>query len=195
MKNIVLALGVAAAMAAQTARAEEQPAASDFQFLFTLGVTSGGDKLAEIEYEHGSDRDIKAGGLLLFGAGFDYQFGNNWEIQSTINYQFDRADADNGDVEFERFPLDVLGFYRNGSHRFGGGITYHMNPKYSIDVDNGVSGDVDFDDALGLVVEYDYFFSQNVSLGVRYTDIEYDASDFNETIDGSHFGIIINALF
>jgi hypothetical protein len=31
-----------------------------------------------------------------------------------------------------------------------------------------------------------------LGLGLRYTKIEYDAKDFNDTLDGSHVGIIFD---
>jgi hypothetical protein len=91
-------------------------------------------------------------------------------------------------------PLDLLGFYRTGNHRFGGGVTYHLNPEFEIDTDFA-DGDIEFDNALGLVIEYDYFFSEGLSAGLRYTSIEYEASDFDEEIDGSYFGLIISFAF
>jgi hypothetical protein len=176
------------------AYAQEAATPAATKFLVTLGITNGGDTLATVEYDDGDDIDMKAGGLLLLGAGIDHQFGNGWEIQSTLNYHFNRTDADNGDAEFTRMPIDVLGFYRAGNHRFGGGVTYHLNPEFEIDTDFA-DGDIEFDNALGWVIEYDYFFSEGISAGLRYTMIDYEASDFDVELDGNHLGLIINFAF
>lgn len=177
------------------AHAEESPAnPAQTHMVGTAGITYGGDKLATVHYTNGDDTDIHAGGLLLFGLGVDHQFGNQWEVQATLNYLFDTANAKNGDVTFSRWPLDVLAFYRNGSHRFGGGLTYHMNPKFDIDVP-GTKLTVDFDDAIGTVLEYDYFFSENISLGVRGTLISYKSSDVSDDINGNSIGITLNGYF
>lgn len=171
-----------------------EPSGANTQLLGTFGVTFGGDDLATVEYTNGDSTTLHAGGLILFGLGIDHQFGNQWEIQSSINYHFDRANAENGDVTFQRFPLDVLGFYRSGSHRFGGGITYHMNPEFEIDVP-GAHGTVSFDDAIGGVIEYDYFFTPSISLGLRGTLIDYKSSDVEDSVNGNYVGLMLNGYF
>lgn len=165
-------------------------------FLLTGGLTYGGDEIAKIKYDNGDNVNIHAGGLILIGAGGTYRFDNNWEAQVSINYQFDQANAKNGDATFDRFPLDLLGFYRTGPHRFGGGITYHMNPKYKSSFDfSGGKQHVSFDDAMGAVIEYDYFLSDSVSLGARYVSIKYKSSDLSGDLDGSYGGIFMNCYF
>lgn len=193
MKKTLIAASIMAI--ALQAAADTDPALGA-HFLLTGGVTYGGDKLATISYTNGDDVDIHGGGLILFGAGGIYRFTNNWETQVSINYQFDKANAKNGDATFDRVPLDFLGFYRAGPHRFGGGVTYHLNPKF----DSNFSGSaydakVDFDNALGLVAEYDYFFNNSLSLGVRYANIKYKSSDIPGSVDGSYGGLLLNGYF
>lgn len=180
---------------AHSAAADIVPAnASATHLVTTAWIGTGGDKLAEVEYDHGDDGEVRAGGLFSLGVGVNHEFGNNWELQATFNYLFDGADADNGDVTFSRWPIDVLAFYRNGNHRFGGGITYHTNPEFEIDVDY-IDASVDFDDALGFVAEYDYFFTPNFSLGVRGTLIDYEASDFDDEVSGNSIGVVVSGYF
>jgi outer membrane protein with beta-barrel domain len=200
MKNVVTTLALAASVlvCSHSVSAEEASAApaSNTDLLLSLGVTYGGDKLATISYDDGDDVDIHGGDLVLFGIGALHQFGNNWEAQPSVNYQFDRANARNGDATFDRIPLDLLGFYRVGAHRFGGGITYHLNPKFDSDFDfAGGDGTVDFDNAVGAVVEYDYFFNEHVSLGLRYTSIKYKSDEISDDVDGSYGGLMLNGYF
>lgn len=196
MKKVLTAASLLAI--ALSAAADTNPTNHNLgaHFMLTGGLTHGGDKIATIEYEDGDDADIRAGGLFLLGLGVDYRFTPSWELQLTLNYQFDRANAENGDASFHRMPIDLLGFYRQGAHRFGGGLTYHMSPEFEADfdsLDDNIS--VDFDDALGLVLEYDYFFNDSLSVGVRYTTIEYEISDYSEEVDGSYFGLMLNGYF
>lgn len=165
-------------------------------FMLTGGITYGGDKLATISYTNGDDVDIHGGGLILLGAGGIYRFNSNWETQVSVNYQFDKANARNGEATFDRIPIDFLGFYRTGSHRFGGGVTYHINPKFDsdFDLDNGKQK-IEFDNALGAVIEYDYFFNNSLSLGVRYANIKYKSSDISGDVDGSYGGVLVNGYF
>jgi hypothetical protein len=155
----------------------------------------GGDKLATVEYRHGPDVDIRAGGLLLLGVGVDHEFDNRFELQATANYLTDRADGRNGEVSFSRWPIELLGFYRMGNHRFGGGATYHINPKFDVDIDDGDNFTVDFDNALGFVAEYDYFILRQLSVGVRGTLIKYKSSDIDGDIDGNSIGIVVSGYF
>jgi hypothetical protein len=161
----------------------------------SLGLMDGGDKLATVEYRHGDDVDIRAGGLVLLGVGVNHEFGNNWELQATLNYLGAGANAKNGDVSFSRWPVEVLGFYRNGSHRFGGGLTYHVNPKFDVNLDNGPDDTINFDNALGVVVEYDYFFLRQLSLGVRGTLIDYKSSEVDGSINGNSIGVVVSGYF
>ncbi|PCJ16450.1 MAG: hypothetical protein COB04_10865 [Gammaproteobacteria bacterium] len=159
------------------------------------GLTVGGDELVTVEFEDGDDGTVEAGGFLLFGAGVKYRFENSpLEVQTTVGYHFDSENAENGDVGFSRIPLDVLGFYNTGNHRFGAGITYHLNPELSMDFDSDVmvsgNGDsIKFDNSIGLVADYNYLFGNNVAVGVRYTSIEYSSSRLAEDLDGSYIGI------
>lgn len=195
MKKNALAIIAATSLALLPSIAlAAEPSSANTQLLGTFGVTFGGDELATLEYTNGDSTTLHAGGLVLFGIGFDHQFGNQWEIQSSINYHVDRANARNGDVTFQRFPLDVLGFYRSGNHRFGGGITYHMNPEFEIDLSD-VRGTVDFDDAVGGVLEYDYFFTPSISLGLRGTVIDYKSSDVEGSVNGNYVGLMLNGYF
>ncbi len=167
---------------------------ADTKILGTFGLTFGGDKLATLRYTNGDSSTVHGGGLVLFGVGFDHRFGNGWELQSSINYQVDRANARNGDATFQRFPIDVLGFYRIGNHRFGGGITYHIDPKFSADAP-GAHETVNFDNALGGVVEYDYFFGRSLSVGLRGTVIDYKSSDIEGNVNGNYIGLMLNGYF
>lgn len=175
-------------LACQTAHAE-MPEVENPQrpllFLLGGGLTFGGDDFLDVEFEDGRSEELTAGGLLDLKAGIRYQQeGSPLVIQSTIGYHFDSVDAENGDADFTRYPLDLLAFYANDKHLFGGGITHHMNPKLDINFGSlGFDGSAKLDDETGFVLEYNYKVSDKFSAAVRYVDISY------EEVDGSHGGI------
>ena len=81
-----------------------------------------------------------------------------------------------------------------GGWRFGGGAAYH----WDVELDgSGVASNAsaEFDDAIGVVAEIDYYFSENAYVGLQYLNIEYDrlATLGNSalTFDASSFGLII----
>jgi len=47
----------------------------------------------------------------------------------TLSWKEGIINASNGDITFMRYPVDVLVFYNMEKVRFGGGATYHLNPK------------------------------------------------------------------
>ena len=174
----------------QTAHAEmpevEEPQ-RPLLFLLGGGLTFGGDDWLDVEYVDGHSDDLTAGGLLDLKVGFRYQQEDSPLVfQSTIGYHFDSVEATNGDADFTRYPLDILAFYANGKHLFGGGITHHMNPKLDIDMSAlGFDGSAKLDDETGFVLEYNYKVNERFSAAVRYVDISYVDSE----VDGSHGGI------
>ena len=170
---------------------------SGFSPLLVAGLTYGGDKLAEIDYlddddDEVFDRDIRAGGLLLFAAGITYRSPEApWELSASYGYHFDSEDADNGDVEFERNTLDLIGYYHQGKHALGLGMTRHSNIEFTLDPDGFAKDTVDFDNENGWIVEYKYTYSHFGAIAVRYTAIEYSSDQLGlENIDGNHLGLI-----
>ena len=196
MKRLSMAvslLAIALSAAADTNTIDDNLGA---KFLLTGGYTYGGDKIATIEYEYGDHANIRAGGEFLLGLGMSYRFTPSWELQLSFHYQYDREEAENGEMEFHRVPIELLGFYRQGVHRFGGGVTYHTNSEFESDFDEPDDYiSVGFDDALGFVLEYDYLLSDMASLGIRYTNIEYQVSGFSNKVDGSYVGLMFNLYF
>ena len=165
-----------------------------FYWTISLGLDFGGDTLVTMIYTDGHDSDIKAGELFHFNAGVIIPNGTtDFETQFTIGWKFDKSSAENGDVSFDRFPVEILEFYKLRRFRFGGGITYHINP--SLDGDGFASGiEAEFDDALGFVLQVDYMFRQ-FSVGLRYTDIEYEVKDSGVDVDGNSIGIVLGLRF
>lgn len=157
--------------------------------LLAGGFTIGGDNLVEVEYEDGSSDELDAGDLLDLKAGFLIDLHNYpITIQTTIGYHFDSVDAENGDASFNRLPLDLLAFYNIDKHRIGAGLSYHLNPELELEF-GGVNIDIDADNAMGLVLEYGNEVADNIIVGLRYVDIEYEFEGSSEKFDGSHVGI------
>lgn len=192
---LVCMLATIFSVSSYSAVAEE----SDISVGLFAGLTFGGDEIAEIEYEDGSDASIDAGGLVYFGGDIRYRSPDiPLDVQFNLGYHTDSSNAENGDTSFDRIVVEAIPFYRiDENHRIGAGISYHLSPEFEIDFD-GMSDTVDFDNALGLVLEYGYNFdSIDGTLALRYNLIDYEPSSINgtdiqdaEDIDGSHVGIL-----
>lgn len=172
-----------------------QEGVGQYRGIVALGLTFGGDTFTKVKFDNGDNDNIKAGELALFTGGLIYE-QDNWQIQGTISYYTDTASGENGDVCFTRIPLEILGFWKQDNFRLGAGLTHHLSPEFEIDIDNSAdNGTVEFDDATGLVVQGDYFFSSQFGVGLRYTSVEYENDFSSEKIDGDSVGLIFSYIF
>jgi hypothetical protein len=152
--------------------------AQEFKPMIKAGFDFGGDTLVNVTFTNGETDSIKANDGFYFGVGVSILATSEIEAELSLSYKFESITAENGDVDFTRMPLDALVFYRfpSPSIRVGGGLTYHLNPKLS---GSGIAGGLNatFDDALGFVLQADYVFPKLFLVGVRYTQLEYEASN------------------
>ncbi len=165
--------------------------------LFSAGFTGGGEDLVKLRFERGGSENVEAGGEIVFGGGVIFAPRDSvLQYQFTLNYHSDGALAENGEVSFDRFPLEALLFFAEGRHRAGFGLSYHLSPELEIDIDGSPRETVDFEDALGIVVEYNFEISPQFLLGLRYTDIDYEVDGSPSTsVDGNHAGLLFYIRF
>ena len=165
------------------------------RFLLGAGLTSGGDKLATAEYENGTEQDIRAGSFFALLAGVDYRVNSAFSLQATVGFHVDDTTASNGSITFKRFPVELLAYYHpNAKMRFGGGARYVGSPKLSLSGAAG-SGHVNFDNTMGAIVEFEYFYTPKLGLKVRYVAEKYDTEGLEKKIDGNHVGFFANYYF
>lgn len=195
-KNIfIAALGMSAFMVSSQSMAK-------VDFIIGAGYDFGGETLVEAYYTNGDSTKVKTGeGLSIFG-GVDYFLQDELKLRGTIGYKFSSASASNGDITFDRFPLDLLLLKGYGRHQFGVGATYHTGVEYEWDVNSygfGSNGTVEFEDSLGFIVHYEYrvpLKNDNAFvIGARYTQIDYEVKDTDLSYDGSGFGLNLGFTF
>jgi hypothetical protein len=171
--------------------------------VLTGEIAFGGDKLASVSGDY--DEDLRAGQLLNLGIGFDFDLNpaKTLLLRAGINYKFDSIDADNGEADFDRWPLDLILVSRQGNVALGAGLTYHLSPSYEATV-NGFSTEVDFDDALGFLLQAGFMVTPTLELGGRVTLIEYEPSQPTvmfpsltpvDKVDGDSIGIYVSVGF
>ncbi len=191
MKKLLLALAVP--VLAQAQAETVAPPYQPVRFLFGVGLSGGGDKLASGQYEDGSAVDIRAGGLVYLTAGVDYHLIPEFSLQGTINYHVDDQSAWNGDFRFERFPIELIGYYQpNPVFRVGGGVRYTVSPRLSSN-GNAPEANASYANTTSAVVEAEYFADPNTGIKLRYVHETFKAR--GREIDGSHVGISANFYF
>ena len=204
VKNHVLTSLFITALLAMPLTGHTQEAGSngDFKFVAAAGITFGGDNLTKVRYYDDDDDylfsdNLEAGGLIYLGGGGNYRFANSpISLQGLLAYHFDSVDADNGDASIDRWVFDLTAFYHIGDHhRLGLGLTRHFSPHFEQKIDSQ-KVKVDFDDATGFLVEYNYLFTESAGIGLRYTDIEYEAPEIlYDSVNASNVGLFVYGLF
>ena len=151
---------------------------------FVLGteISSGGDEIARLT----NGDSVKAGELLYFGAGYDFTLNqkDTLHLRAMLGYKTARLNADNGDVKFDRVPLDMVLIKSLDNFIVGAGLTYHLSPTYDGTI-NGNHTRIDFKDSLGAVLQAGYTVGQQVEFGLRFTAIDYKSSQSFVLPDGS----------
>lgn len=156
------------------------------------GLHIGGERFSTVLTSNGS-RDINAGELLSFGIGVGLDLAPDVESRITIGIKEDGVYAQNGDVRFTRYPIDVLLLKRLGGWKLGGGLTYHLNPEY-VDTYSYPSINERFKDSLGVLVELDRDLGA-VYVGGRLTLISYEEISGLYSVNGNSFGVVAGIRF
>ncbi len=169
--------------------------------VLTGALEFGGDKLVDIVYSDGTTGEIQAGRGFLLGGGLNIDLSetkpNTFEAQLTVGVKWTGSKkASNGEVDWLRFPIELLSFYRNTDRNFrlGAGVTYHFGNKVTGSKDVS-SISTKFDNATGFVLEADYVFgAERVAVvGVRFTKINYQAQiPGAPVVSGNSVGINFN---
>jgi len=169
------------------------PTPVPLRFMAGIGLSAGGEELANVRYTNGSSQTIRAGGGVYFTGGLDYRISPEFSLQATANFHVDDTNAKNGSVKFQRFPLELMGYYHGGPQwRVGGGVRYVTNAKLT---SSGAAAgdDVKFDDSTSAVIEAEYFWTPKFGMKVRYVNETLKA--YGQDVRGNHVGISGNYYF
>lgn len=190
----LLSLGLAAATFAGNVQAADpltgRPTKEDAEyqhrshFFLNFGIQNGGDQMwALVETDStgttvGEQIDSsRAGGYTRLTFGGEIAFG-----QSPISLQIGAgllrdgltSNVDESKSVFKRKVIELIPFWNVGRHRFGVGATAHLEPVFYANPDGPGSYNQEFDDAVGLLLQYDIRYDQDISVGFRYTNIKYE---------------------
>jgi long-subunit fatty acid transport protein len=193
MKHRVFACLVAGA-ASVCAPAMAEESASPWQLVGSVGVGFGGDSLAKGEYSSGTDFSIRAGSGLTLAVGAAYQVTPKWAVQSTVGYQFDTTNASDGEIDFTRYPVELLGFYTlNDRWRLGAGLRSATSATLGVSgAGYRFSSGEKFKSGLGQILEVQYFMgeSKRFALSGRYVLEEFESKQNGRTVSGNHIGLM-----
>ena len=181
-------------------------ASDDLKPILQMGYDFGGTTLATVEhdgYYESSVNKIRAGQGLSLEAGAVID-SPNLELQFLIGYKFDNDSASNGDVTWDVIPFTALAMFKSHRWKFGGGLTYHLNPALNGSF-KGYDGngdyfhdeaDDEYENAFGAVAQMQYRLTNNFSMGLKGTFIEYKLKKDNTiTAKGNAIGVNFSYIF
>lgn len=167
---------------------------SPWRGVASVGVSVGGDKLADVSYVNSSSTDtLSAGGGAYLNVGVSYQFTPEWALQATVGLHSDGIEASNGSVDFDRYPVEVMGLYAL-NHRWNLGLGLRASgAKFKSQGDAAFLGQHKFDNSMGPVLELQYLLdvSQAYRVGIagRYVVQKFKSSSWGGSVKGDHAGV------
>jgi len=177
-----LAAPLAAALALGTTSAQ----AADVGPMLKFGWDWGREMLVTVQYVDGSpSQEIRVNQGVYAGLGVAVvNESRTLEGEFSVSYKAKFVTADNGQVDWNHIPIDLLAFYRTPNYRFGGGVTYHI--KNTLRGTGFAQSNFEFENALGAVLQIDMLFGQNGSIGLRFLKLEYKekGTDYKAKSDG-----------
>ncbi len=170
--------------------------------LLTLASNAQAELYLELGYEGGGDTlisttlgdDINAGGGINYVFGVQNEVGEKGKSWSLgLGYMIQSMDASNGTAEISTLTVDAIYSIPVDRHRFGIGASYHIGPTYKDKIAGFSPLTIDFDNALGLVLQYSYAYSPRFQIGARITEMDYEVNGLS--LDAGSFGIFISNGF
>lgn len=170
--------------------------AAEIRPMIKVGVDTGGDVLLTQMFPGGEIETIKGNQGFYAGGGVSVtRFYRDLELEVSLTFKYTSAYGSNGEVDWTRYPLDALVFYRWSKVRAGGGLAYHVSPKLK-GSGSAAGVNVKFDNALGFSLQADYRITEQFTAGVRYTAIDYETSaSLAATTKSSGIGITLGMSF
>jgi hypothetical protein len=170
--------------------------------LLTLASTAQAELYLELNYDGGGDTlisttsgdDINAGGGINYVIGIQNKIGEKGKSLSlAMGYMIQSMKASNGTAEISTLTVDAIYSIPVNVHRFGIGASYHIGPTYKDDIAGFAPLKIDFDNALGLLLQYSYAYSPRFQIGARITEMDYEVNGLS--LDASSFGIFLSNGF
>lgn len=194
--RILRAAGFAASLALTAFQAQAQAIPGGTRAFMGLGVMSGGDTLVTVQWTDGTTKNIKSGNGVDLRFGYDVtNEDGSASLQFSVGYFTDAANGNNGRVHFDRYPVELIGFWNIASQmRLGVGARLATGAKLRSSGAASLGGSVDFKAKPGGLIEVEYAAGNHFAFTVRAVAEKYQVNNAG-TVDGKHFGFRMNYFF
>ncbi len=149
----------------------------------------GGDEVAEVIFTNGDKQSLTTGDGGTFSAGMEFHPSAmpKLGLRTLVGWKFSTSAAENVDIMFTRFPIEVVASYAvTPDWRIGAGVTHHANINLDFD---GLAQNAKYDPATGATLEVGWKWA-----ALTYTSMEY-RSRYGDTFDASAIGISVSYVF
>lgn len=103
---------------------------SNWRFMGRIGTGFGGENMGSGNYANGGYYELNAGTGMKYALGADYRLSPKTTLQASIGREISMISAIEGDLVFNRLPLEVMGMYDIGKDmRIGLGLRYSTEAK------------------------------------------------------------------
>ena len=165
--------------------------AKGWDVFVSAGLDYGKDEVDVILFiENEETYRVDAGGYTQLAAGIQMPAGPDTDLEFSYGWKSVSLKAQNGKVRFDRFPLEVIGFYNFNRMRAGAGVSYHQRPV--LEENLGIPRKIAFDNSTGLVLQLDYFAYRHLTIGARLLFLEYQEKNGGEAINGASIGLFMS---
>lgn len=165
--------------------------AKGWDVFINAGLEYGKDEVDTILFlENNETYKVDAGGYTLLAAGIQVPTSAGTDVEFSYGWKSVSLKAFNGKVRFDRYPLEVIGFYYFNGLRLGAGVSYHQRPI--LEENLSFPRKIVFDNSTGLVLQMDYFAYRHLTIGARLLLIEYREKNGGETSNGASIGLILS---
>lgn len=169
------------------------------RFFFSIDALYGGKSLNRVYFPNGEGDSLRAGTGISFSLGIAHLLlQKKVDVGIKAGYLFNTITAKNSlneenELSFSRKPIDIFTHYWVNRHSFGGGLTAHIDPKFT--TEQG-SMNQQYKTAYGAYLEYMFFFpNAGSALGIKYLNISYENQKTQEITEANSWGITFSQLF
>ena len=165
----------------------EKKQTTKLKFLAGVAFEFGGDSVAEIFFQNGSQQSVNAGqgGAIFAGGALFFSEKEKFSLRATVGFKYVTTKATNYDITLTRIPLEFSANYIVGKDiRLGAGISSHQNIKFNAD---GLGANEKFTGGFGPKFEIAWRW-----VGISYTIMNYKDS-MNNTYNANAIGITLSS--
>lgn len=199
------ALLIAASATLVQAQATQAPTVGALRFVSSLGYSMGGDSLVAGNFANtGEAYSIRAGKGLEVTVGAEYQMTPAWTARATLGWQKDSVKGTNGEFNFQRYPLELLGLYDlMPSWRIGGGLHRSISAKLSSSGVVSSYGSPSYDGSTGFALVGQYLFRPGelgdnklrTGIEARYVKESFTQKNTGTKYSGDHLGVALVVVY